>query len=446
MGSVTRLRQKADLGAYVSAIIKKLQRKFIFIATLSVFFVMLAIIGGINLANFFSVNSQIDQMLAYLTENDGKFPSAVGGGPSGVDGLDKLPENGRAESAFSEESRYMTRYFIVRADRDVKILQLDTGHIAALTSSGAQKLAVAVLESGKKTGYTGVYKFLVTDRPYGRLAVFLDCRERLSAAGRVLAVSLAIGTGGLVVVFILISVFSRRAVGPVVESIEKQRRFVTDASHELKTPLTIIAANADVLGYSCGENEWLASIRNQTKRLGGLIGDLLTLAKFDEESNSVPAAVFSLDAAVREAVGPYEAVAITKGYRLISNIKPSVGCRGNEPGIKRVISVLFDNAFKYAGGEGRIEVSLSKRGRYALLEVFNTVEGAVPDSFDRLFDRFYRDDASRSRDTGGYGLGLSIAKSIVEAGKGSITVKKRGGGIVFTVALPCAQFVRTPSD
>ncbi len=346
-------------------------------------------------------------------------------------------------AGLSEESRFVTRYFIARADKDGKIFQLDTGHVAALTSSGAQRLALEVLESGRITGYTGVYKFLVSDRFYGRLVVFLDCRERLGAVGRVLGVSLAIGAGGLVVVFALISIFSRRAIAPVAESIEKQRRFITDASHELKTPLAIISANAEVLGYDCGENEWLTSIQNQTKRLGALIGDMLMLARLDEERDAVQSTVFSLDQALRETVEPYEAVAITRGLKLHTEINSRIGCRGDQQSIRRALSALLDNALKYAGGEGRVEISLTRRGRWSVVTVFNTVkydaDDSLPEYLDKLFDRFYRADSSRSRNTGGYGLGLSITRSIAEANKGTITAKLHDEGIVFTVTLPYAD-------
>ena len=276
--------------------IKKLQRKFIFIATLSVFFVMLVIIGGINLANLYSTNKQIDLILTLLSENEGRFPQ--------YDFDDDNDENLSINetiprlAGLSEESRFMTRYFLVRVDGSGKIFQLDTSHIAALSSSGAQKLAVGVLDSGRAGGYSGIYKFLVAEKTYGKLIVFLDCRERLAALGRVLGASLAIGISGLVVVFALISVFSRRAVKPVAESIEKQRRFVTDASQELKTPLAIISANVEVLTYTCGKNEWTQSIQNQAKRLGALIDDLLTLSSLTSRRD--PVAVFSLNKAVAE--------------------------------------------------------------------------------------------------------------------------------------------------
>ncbi len=415
-----------------------MQRKFIFIATLSVFFVMLVIIGGINIANFFSTNAQIDMLLALLAENDGRFPAY----DEDDDDDREHGENAGELAWLSEESRFMTRYFLARVDGTGKIFQLDTGHIAALTSSGAQKLALKVLESGRETGYFGVYKFLVSKQSYGKLIVFLDCRDRLSAMGRLLGASIAIGAGGLVVVFVLISFFSRYAVKPVAESIEKQRRFVTDASHELKTPLAIISANVEVLGYNCGKNEWLDSIRNQTKRLSGLIDDLLLLSKLDEESVSAPVSVFSFSAAADEVAEPYKAVALAHELTFDIVIRPGIGCRGDEAGVRRLISVLLDNAFKYTGRGGRVAVSLTRRGRWAELEVFNTTDntdkpGDVP--LDRLFDRFYRSDTSRSRETGGYGLGLSIAKSIAESNRGAIAARRRGMGIVFTVTLPYAS-------
>jgi two-component system sensor histidine kinase CiaH len=419
--------------------IKKLQRKFIIIATLSVSFVMLVIIGGINIANFVSTNAQTDMLLSLLADNDGRFPAYNDDDDDRErDGYDDTHEL----AGLSEESRFMTRYFLARVDGTGRIFQLDTGHIAALSSKGAQKLALKVLESGRETGYSGVYKFLVSKQPYGKLIVFLDCRDRLSAMWRLLGASLLIGAGGLVVVFALVSYFSRYAVKPVAESIDKQRRFVTDASHELKTPLAIISANVEVLGYTSGKSEWLDSIQNQTKRLSGLIDDLLLLSKLDEESAAAPVSVFSLSAAADEVAEPYKAVALTHELTFDLVIRPGIGCRGDETGIRRLISVLLDNAFKYTGRGGHVAVSLTRRGRWAEFEVFNTADnpdrlGDVP--LDRLFDRFYRSDTSRSRETGGYGLGLSIAKSIAESNRGAITVKRRGSGIVFTATLPHAS-------
>lgn len=426
--------------------IKKLQRKFIFIATLSVFFVMLVIIGGINLANLYSTNRQIDMLLTLLSDNDGKFPQYETGGKN-KDKKDEGTEDFYIDetmlrlAGLSEESRFMTRYFLARVDDSGKIFQLDTGHIAALTSSGAQKLAIKVLQSGRTGGYMDVYKYLVTEKPYGRLIIFLDCRERLAAMGRVLGASLAIGVSGLVVVFVLISIFSRKAVKPVAESIEKQRRFITDASHELKTPLAIISANVEVLGYTVGKNEWVESIQNQTKRLSVLIDDLLTLSRLDEERADMPASVFSLSDAAAYIAEPYKTVAITRGLKFDIEIAPDIGCRGDEFGIRRLVSVLLDNAFKYAGGEGCVSITLSRRNRWAVLEVYNDaddMESLSAESLNRLFDRFYRADSSRSRETGGYGLGLSIAKSIAEANRGTISAKRRGSGIVFAVSLPYA--------
>lgn len=417
--------------------IKKLQRKFIVIATLSVFAVMLVIVGGINLANLYSTNRQIDLLLALLADNEGRFPPY-----DFDDDDDKLYPNEAALAGLSEESRFMTRYFVARVDFQGKIFQLDTSHIAALSSSGAQKLAQKALANERSSGYIDVYKYLVTGKPYGKLIVFLDCRERLAAVGRVLGASLAIGISGLAVVFLLISVFSSRVVKPVAESIEKQRRFITDASHEIKTPLAIVAANVEVLTYTYGDSEWTKSIKNQIKRLGELIDDLLVLSRLDEQNQSMPGKVFSLSLLAEEIAEPYRAVALAKGLNFELYISPKIGCRGDEAGIRRLVSALLDNAFKYAGGERRVSVKLAKRGRWAVLEVFNTVD--EPGSFNdeelgRIFDRFYRSDLSRARETGGYGLGLSIAKSIAESNHGTIAAKRRDGGLAFVVTLPFAS-------
>lgn len=280
--------------------IKKLRRKFVLIAMLSLFLVMLVVLGSVNAVNLYQINRKADSLLTLLTDNNGKFPDLL---PSGEpEPPHKRPGGGLD---LSPETRFETRYFVVKTDAAGGISQIDTGHIAAITADQAQTFAEKVLESGKTGGYTGVYKYRVTDTDYGRLLVFLDCRSQLQTAATFLLASCAIAAVCLLLVFLLVSVLSRRAIRPFAESFEKQKQFITDAGHEIKTPLAIISANTDVLELTGGKNEWTDSIRRQTRRLDGLVKNLLTLARMEEERPVAAFSPFPLSDTAREAAEPF---------------------------------------------------------------------------------------------------------------------------------------------
>lgn len=243
-------------------------------------------------------------------------------------------------------------------------------------------------------------------------------------------------TAGLITVFILVLIFSRAVVRPLEESYQKQKRFITDAGHEIKTPLTIIDANAEVLEMEVGENEWIRSIKNQVKRLSELTGKLVFLSKMDEESNILNFEDFSLSDAVSETAFPFETMAKAKNKELSINIEPNIIYRGDEYSIRQLVSVLLDNAIKYSPDGGKTELSLSSDGKRKRLRVKNSVEKIEKGDHSVLFERFYRSDESRNSQTGGHGIGLSIAKAIVTAHKGKISAHSEDGkSIEFTVIL-----------
>lgn len=408
--------------------IRKLQRKFVIITMASLLLVMTLIIGSINAINFYQINHRIDGILQMLTDNDGRFPKFEKGG-----GRPPRPSQG---PHFNAETPFQTRYFTVQAAPDKTVIQIDTGHIAAITSSEAEEYGIKVLKNGRAMGYLGTYKYKQVEKPYGTLIVFVDCSSQLSTGFSFLLISLGIACASFLLVLILVGAFSKKAIQPVIASMEKQKQFITDASHEIKTPLAIISANAEVLEMTSGQNEWIDSIRNQIGRLDQLVKDLLTLSKMDEGGMKLVFTDFSLSDAVEETVKPFESVAEAQGKKLEMKIQQQVSYKGAESALRQLVSILTDNAFKYSDEHGTIRVSLSQSGKSTKLEVFNTVEAVTEEHPERWFDRFYRSDASRSRQTGGYGIGLSIARTIVEAHKGRILVKNVDGkAVAFTVKL-----------
>ncbi|HWT76104.1 MAG TPA: HAMP domain-containing sensor histidine kinase [Mobilitalea sp.] len=409
--------------------IKKLQRKFIMITMGSLLLVMLILISAINAINLYQINSSINESLTFLSVNQGKFPSMDKNKPP-------KDENQIFGSHMNEETPFQTRYFVVEYYSDGTTKQIDTGHIAAVTSTVAEEYGDKVINGNKETGYLGIYKYKIVVQQNGSMVIFIDCRDKLQTATEFLTISCLVALATLILMFLLLSILSRKAIKPFVENAEKQKLFITDAGHEIKTPLAIISANADVLELMGGENEWITSIRNQTARLDKLVKNLLMLSKMDEESVKLIFKEFDYSETVAKMAGPFIAVAESKNKKFYMNIQPDIKIYGDENSIEQLVSTLVDNAMKYSSEEGTIKITLSATKKGKKLEVYNTTQDLDVANLDKLFDRFYRADSSRSRETGGYGIGLSIAKSIVEAHHGRISARSEdGNSICFTVML-----------
>jgi signal transduction histidine kinase len=408
--------------------IRKLQRKFIVITMGSLLVVMLILIGLTNVINLIHTDRKINGAITILTENQGKFPNFE---------KDNL-KRGKPRFGFemNPETPFETRYFIVKMDMDGSVVQIDTSHIAAVSSEDARDYASEIVNTGKENGFEGIYKYKVVEQSDGYLLVFMDCRIQLQTAATFLFISCIVAFVTLFLMFLLVSIFSRKAIKPFIENAEKQKLFITDAGHEIKTPLGIISANADVLELTNGENEWINSIRNQVVRLDKLVRNLLILSKMDEETIKLAFSELNLSEIVAKITGSFTPVAEAKNINLRIDIQPGIKLNGDESSIEQLISTLVDNAMKYSSEEGNVKITLTSSKKGTKLEVFNTSENLNIENLDKLFDRFYRADSSRSRETGGYGIGLSIAKSIVEAHQGKISVKSEDGrSICFTVIL-----------
>lgn len=242
-----------------------------------------------------------------------------------------------------------------------------------------------------------------------------------------------------VLLFILVWSVSYKIFEPIRIMINNQKRFISDASHELKTPVTVISANADVLIKNEGDNQWINNIKSQTKRLNLLIADLLTLAKLDEKKTFGNSENFNLSQEVLDSTLPFEALAYEKGKSLSVNISDGIKCYGDRAGIKKVVNILVDNAIKYSTDGGSVDVSLSAENNKAVLSVYNNGSNVDEKDEDKVFDRFFRSDDSRSRDYGGSGLGLSIAKSICDANGWKIGAKTvKDSFMKITVTIPCS--------
>ena len=397
--------------------IRKLRAKLIIASLLSLLLVLSVIIGVAGVLNYTSLVSDADSVLAILRENDGTFPL---GDPPG--GKDRFREGRR----FSPELPYESRYFTVFLSESGSVISVNTGKIAAVDTATAIDYAAEAVASGAARGFADDYRFTVYASGEETHVVFLDCGRELGSFRSFLATSAAVSAAGLLAVTLLVIFFSGRIVKPFSENYEKQRRFITDAGHELKTPLTIIDADAEVLEMDLGENEWLGDIRTQTKRLAELTNSLILLSRMEEQPR-MEKIEFPLSDVVEETVETFQALARTRGKTLSSRVQPMLSMNGDEKAIRQLLTILLDNAVKYADEGGRIEAVLEKQKNTLRLRVFNTAESVSRESLAHLFDRFYRADASRNSGTGGYGLGLSIASAVVAAHRGKISASSPDG-------------------
>lgn len=326
-------------------------------------------------------------------------------------------------------------------NNDGTIKAINTGKIAAISTESASSYASSLYKKNRTKGYIDCYKYMAQTKTDSSgdsyiLYVFLDCERELNTFRSFLLASLGISLAGLLVFFGLVFFFSKRMVQPIAESYEKQKRFITDASHEIKTPLTIIDANTEVIEMMEGENEWTKSTRKQIRRLASLTENLVFLSRMDEESTQLEMTDFSLSDAVLDTASSFTAVAASLGKTLEISVKPNISLHGDEKTIRQLVSLLVDNALKYSNDGGTIRIDLRTNGRNRLLTVWNSVDSIKTENLDCLFDRFYRTDASRNSETGGFGIGLSVAQRIAAAHKGHISAKSEdGSSILFTVSL-----------
>lgn len=415
--------------------IGKLRKKFILVMMLSLFIVMSILVGAINIVYAEYTKSQVYSTIAVLHENAGSFPDEPSGakGDPGA-GLGKSSSTDIATPSdmrggkmkmyslgITPDTRFETSFFTVALSSDGTVSKINHGYIASVTEEDISNYASSIVAGGKSEGKIDYFRYKVfTESDGTSLIVAVSCYQQLRQATTILWVSVGAGVLCMAAVFVLVLLMSRRITKPVEESVEKQQQFITDAGHELKTPITIISANTEVLQMQVGENQWVDSIKNQTRRLNHLVKNLLELSKMDETPTLGQFSDFDLSAAIAEAAEAFEVPAEAAGIEFVSQIQPDIHMTGSREELYKLATILLDNALKYSDGAGPIRITLSRQ-RKITLTVYNTCEHVDPDKTERLFERFYRADESRSRETGGSGIGLSIAKAITERHKGRIS-------------------------
>ena len=415
---------------------KKIRRNFIVIAMLSMFLVLTIIITALNYINYQKMGGNLDDITHILEMGNGSFyespdPSDEDHDPSGHSPDDNSPQAHKKvpepPKSISEETPYQTRYFTVRYDASGTIYATSVGHISAVDATQARTYAAKVYDVAPSTGFIDIYRYRTVKSGDRVLCIFIDAEKELSTYRGSLMTSIAISAAGLFSVFLLLCFFSKLILRPVEESYRKQKQFLTDAGHELKTPLTIIDANTEVLEMEIGSSKWLDSTRNQIIRLTNMVKQFTALAKMDEAQGLLQKARFSLSQVLNETVDLFIPVATSTHRTLQVSCAEDLYYVGDEEQFRQLFCLLLDNAIKYSTPDSRIELTLCKHGKHLCFTIFNECEGIAKGSQDILFERFYRSDSSRNSSTGGSGIGLSIAHSIVENHKGSIHAESADG-------------------
>lgn len=437
--------------------IKKLRKKFIIAAMCAILIVLESMILAVNIVNYHHLVEKADTLTEWIVSEGGSFgdagindsgatenqgqngqppedsnsdttPPDKPDGENIADDQKNPPDNiGKDHMGFSKETPFETRYFTVTFDSDGDVSDCDTGKIAAIDEDSAKEYASEVYTSGKTTGFFDIYRYRVTETEDGTMIVFVDCRQEITTVKNFAVNSFGISTLGLAAVFVLVVFFSKLVFRPVAESYKKQKQFITDASHELKTPLTIIDANTEIIEMDNGESQWTKSIRNQVRRLTAMTQQLITLSKLDEGEVNGEKTKFSLSDALVDCVQPFETPAMMQNKTIETDIADEIRLNGEEKTIRQLFDILLDNAVKYSTPDSTIRVHLSTRGNKTILTVWNETEPIPQGNLDQVFERFYRLDEARNSEKGGSGIGLSVAKAVVTAHKGKISAFSEDG-------------------
>lgn len=425
--------------------IKKVRNRFILVGTAAASAVTILLVLAINVFNTVQINRNLDDVLYELSqENSDSFDSEKSGVPeaerAGEPDTKKIgssdgqwkKEHGKKGGRYSVQTQYAGHFYHIAVDADGKVSLIGSASL----SEELEQLAESVIDTGKSSGTFNDYRYLVKENDQVTDVFVLDCLTEHQQEERLLLISVVVGACGILVFFVFVFLMSRRIIIPLKENMEKQKQFITDAGHELKTPLSVIGTNMDILSMDLGENEWVDGTIQQVKKLRKLVGNLISLARMDEDSTVIVLSPFDVSSAAMESAEPFCAIASRAGGEMITDIQEGLTARGDEASVRQLFTILCDNAVKYSTGKTPIRVRLFQDGKRICFETENSWNRDItPEKLDSVFDRFYRGDASRDRRSGnnGYGLGLSIAKGIASKNQLQLQVMEKDQRLIFHV-------------
>ena len=398
--------------------IKKLRLRFIIAALLSILFVLSATIAVINISNYIRADREAQQSLDMIVENEH---------------LDR--EEGYSYKPRPGDKRNREHYFTVVLRDDGLPLFTNTDHIFTVSEEEAKELAARVYESGETQGQIDTLRYKRETfgvEPYISIYIaFVDVSEKMNSFSDFLRSSIIVSGVSYAVLAAMIIISSHFVFKTSEESYHKQKAFITNASHELKTPLTIINTDVEILRMDHGDNEWTDSITDQVRRLTTMTNQLVTLSRLDEDSMSnYPLSVISVDKIAEENINAFKPSFENNGFKFSSEVEKDLTIKGNTYLINELFSIFLDNALKYAKNNGSVNLSVKKNKNKVEIIFSNDIEDDEVD-VNQLFERFYRSPRSNKKE--GSGIGLSIAKEIVELHKAKISASIKDNKIYFDI-------------
>ena len=426
--------------------IRKLRKKFILISMLAFIAVMFFMGAMLYAFNAIIQRHSVELALDYIIENEGEIDKDLNNDMAMHGGVVLDRKSNKfvramndvfiAADLYSEaEFSYSVRYFAVLYDSDGNVSDIMTNHIAAVSDEQALEYAGRAKKSFFNFARDGSYYYKCSDYDDGSsIVVYLDSTGYVNNNDRILRIALLLLGFGIIATYIFVGVFSKRVVSTEVANAEIQKQFITNAGHELKTPLSVIRANTEMTEIESGESEWTKSTMRQIDRMNGLIQNLVKISRA-EEGETGEIEKIDVSRLFTETADSYAPVAKSEGKELEKSIPENVTMFANESTIRQLATLLLDNAIKYCDDGGKVEVSLLQKGRGISFCVSNSYAEGENVDYSRFFERFYRQDESHNTDKGGYGIGLSIAESLVKQYNGTIDARWKDGIIYFDVNL-----------
>lgn len=420
--------------------IKRLRRKFIIMATIGVLVVLGGALGLINTIAYMRMNQQVMSVLTYIIHNNGAVPQKIGGDDGSF----------FSDPSWTEETpefAYQIRFFSVLVNASGYAEKIDIQHIASFSEKEAIDYARTTVaearENGTRQGFfkknRASYAYMIQPNDDGSfLIVILDCTRDVAAVASLMRYSLWFGLGCVILYVIILAAMCNVAIRPFVRNMENQKRFITNAGHELKTPIAIISANAEAIEMLNGQSQWTDSILKQVRRLSNLIQDLIMLSKMGERSQvDLVITDVNLSETVHAVADSFQQLAIDAEKTLTTSIADGIHVKGDSKCLYELVNILVDNAVKYCDDQGNIEVTLrrARLGKGAVVAVTNTYADGANVDYSRFFERFYRGDTSHNSQKAGYGIGLSMAEELTKLMGGKINVSYKAQRITFTVRL-----------
>ena len=417
------------------------RRKIVFAVIGSLLALMAVTLATISLSNRSALERENEAMLRTYVERyslDGQpqkaGPEGPGFGPeSGAATPEKQPgeRNGRPDK--NEPQFQLSTFYSVAYAADGSVLAVNNGNHALQSEEKLLELTASILSGGRDSGRIGNMTYLVEKRADYTLVAMIDGTIARNNQAILIRQMLIIGSAALAVLVSVAVFLARRIVRPLEDNDRRQKQFISDAGHELKTPIAVISANSELLRRTLGESEWLNNIDYENGRMSELVKQLLALSR----AEGSPAPMESLD--FSKLVGgealPFESVAFERGKQIEWNLEPGLRVKGNPNQLKQLVSILLDNALSHGTGEA-IRLALKREKHSAVLSVSNAADAMSAQQLAHLFDRFYRADEARGEAGAHYGLGLSIAKAVAEAHGGTIRAGYQDGRATFTVSIP----------